>query len=72
MLGRVVYWIAVLAISLVLVVLLILWFESRDASQLEDSRATATALEHEGAKARPIVGPRSGCALEGAQPQRFS
>jgi uncharacterized integral membrane protein len=35
LLGRIVYWLAVLAISLVLLVLLVLFFESRDASDLE-------------------------------------
>lgn len=45
MLGKVAYWTAVLAISLVLVVLLILWFESRDDSQVEEARATPTAVE---------------------------
>jgi hypothetical protein len=39
MLLKIVYWVAVLAISLVLVVLLILWFESRDDSQLEENSA---------------------------------
>jgi hypothetical protein len=36
--GRIVYWIAVIAISLALVVGLILFLESRDSSTLEDSR----------------------------------
>jgi hypothetical protein len=35
--GKVVYWLAVLAISLALLVVLMTWFESRDASQVEDS-----------------------------------
>ena len=35
MILRVLYWLAVLAISLALVVALILFFESRDQSQLE-------------------------------------
>jgi hypothetical protein len=40
---KVLYWLAVLAISLALVVVLIMWFESRDASNVEDSgRAPAT------------------------------
>ena len=34
-LGKVVYWVAVLAISLVLLVLLVRFFESRDESQLD-------------------------------------
>jgi hypothetical protein len=40
---KVLYWLAVLAISLALVVALIMWFESRDASNVEDSgRGPAT------------------------------
>jgi hypothetical protein len=35
MLGRVVYWLAVLAISLALLVALVLFFESRDQSDLD-------------------------------------
>ncbi len=35
MLGKIVYWAAVVAISLALVVLLILFFESRDESQID-------------------------------------
>ena len=31
---RIVYWLAVLAISIVLLILLVNWFESRDESQL--------------------------------------
>ena len=34
---KVLYWLAVVAISLALVIGLILWFESRDASQVENS-----------------------------------
>ena len=34
---RVLYWLAVLAISLALVIGLILWFESQDASEIEGS-----------------------------------
>ena len=34
---KVLYWLAVLAISAALVIGLILWFESQDASELEDS-----------------------------------
>jgi cytochrome b subunit of formate dehydrogenase len=34
---KVLYWLAVLAISLALVIGLILWFESRDASEIEGS-----------------------------------
>jgi uncharacterized protein YggT (Ycf19 family) len=39
MLLRVLYWLAVVAISLALVVALILWFESQDASDIENSQA---------------------------------
>jgi cytochrome b subunit of formate dehydrogenase len=38
-LGKVVYWLAVVAISLALVIGLILWLESRDQSDLERSQA---------------------------------
>jgi cytochrome b subunit of formate dehydrogenase len=38
MLLKILYWLAVLAISLALVVGLILWFESRDQSQIEGSQ----------------------------------
>jgi uncharacterized protein YggT (Ycf19 family) len=34
---KVVYWLAVLAISLVLLVVLMMWFESRDASKVDNS-----------------------------------
>jgi hypothetical protein len=34
---KVLYWLAVLAVSLALVVGLILWFESRDESEIEGS-----------------------------------
>jgi hypothetical protein len=34
---KLLYWVAVLAVSVALVVGLILWFESRDASELEGS-----------------------------------
>jgi hypothetical protein len=37
---KVLYWLAVLAISLALVVGLILWFESQDASEIEGSGLT--------------------------------
>jgi hypothetical protein len=36
-LGLIAYWLAVLAISLVLLVVLVRFFESRDESQVEDS-----------------------------------
>jgi hypothetical protein len=38
MLLKILYWLAVLAISLALVVALILWFESRDQSQIEGTQ----------------------------------
>lgn len=40
MIGRVLYWVAVLAVSFALVVGLITWFESRDASTLPRSGAS--------------------------------
>jgi len=36
-LGKVVYWLAVVAISVVLLVVLMRWFESQDASEVEGS-----------------------------------
>jgi len=36
---KIVYWAAVLAVSIALVVGLILWFESQDQSSIEDSSA---------------------------------
>ena len=39
MLGKVLYWIAVLAISLALLVALVLFFESRDDSALDQAGA---------------------------------
>jgi hypothetical protein len=44
MVGKIVYWLAVLAISLALVVALILFFESRDDSSLEGASAPSAAL----------------------------
>jgi cytochrome b subunit of formate dehydrogenase len=38
---KVLYWLAVLAISLALVVGLILWFESRDESEIDGSGVPA-------------------------------
>jgi hypothetical protein len=35
--GKILYWLAVLAISLALLLVLMMWFESRDASQVEGS-----------------------------------
>ncbi len=37
---KVLYWLAVLAISMVLLVVLMMWFESRDASKVEGSGVT--------------------------------
>ncbi|MDP9135698.1 MAG: hypothetical protein M3N56_12845 [Actinomycetota bacterium] len=46
---RVVYWAAVVVVSLVLVVGLILFLESRDQSSVGDSRGTSmTATGHSG------------------------
>lgn len=42
-LGKVLYWLAVLALSLVLLVALVLFFESRDDSQLDGSALPAAA-----------------------------
>jgi hypothetical protein len=36
--GRILYWLAVLVISVALLVALVMFFESRDDSRLEDSR----------------------------------
>jgi cytochrome b subunit of formate dehydrogenase len=41
---KVLYWLAVLAISLALLVGLILFFESRDESTLDESRAPVRGL----------------------------
>ena len=41
LLFKIVYWLAVLAISLALLVLLVLFFEARDSSDVEDSGARA-------------------------------
>ena len=38
MLVKLVYWLAVIAISVGLVVALILWLESQDASDIDDSQ----------------------------------
>jgi len=38
MLIRALYWLAVVAISVALVVALILWFESQDASDIENAQ----------------------------------
>ena len=39
LLGKILYWMAVLAVSVVLLVLLVRFFESRDESELEGARA---------------------------------
>jgi len=39
--GKIVYWLAVVAISVVLLVVLMMWFESRDASKVENSAVPA-------------------------------
>ena len=39
-LGKIVYWIAVFAVSIALVLVLILWFESRDGSRIEGAGGT--------------------------------
>ncbi len=44
MVGKIVYWLAVLAISLALVVALILFFESRDDSSVEGAQRAPAAL----------------------------
>jgi cytochrome b subunit of formate dehydrogenase len=36
-LGKVVYWLAVLAVSIALVIGLILWFEAQDESRIDGS-----------------------------------
>ena len=43
-LGKILYWVAVLAVSLVLLVLLVRFFESRDESDLEGARAAPPGL----------------------------
>jgi hypothetical protein len=44
MLLKILYWLAVLAISLALVVALILWFESRDQSQIEGTQRPSSLI----------------------------
>jgi hypothetical protein len=41
---KTIYWLAVLAISLALLVLLVLFFEARDSSDLDKSRGAAPVL----------------------------
>ncbi len=36
-LGKILYWVAVLAISIVLLIVLVLFFESRDSSDVENT-----------------------------------
>jgi hypothetical protein len=43
-LGKFVYWLAVLVVSVALVIALILWFESRDESRVEGSVSAVAAL----------------------------
>lgn len=45
MLGKIFYWLAVLAISLVLVVALILFFEARDSSSLDGASSEPTVVK---------------------------
>jgi hypothetical protein len=44
LLGKVLYWLVVLAVSLALVVALILFFESRDDSRLDDAAAPSLSV----------------------------
>jgi len=46
MVGKVLYWVAVVAISLALVVALIIFFESRDDSSLDGETSTPSAARH--------------------------
>jgi hypothetical protein len=46
MLLKLLYWLAVVAISLALVVGLILWFESRDQSSVERSAAGSSIMRN--------------------------
>jgi len=43
-LGKVLYWLAVVAISVVLLVVLMMWFESRDASKVEDGSSVPQSV----------------------------
>ncbi len=45
MLGKIIYWLAVLAISVALVIGLILFFESRDKSSIESGSLSAFRLD---------------------------
>lgn len=42
-LGRILYWLAVLVISVALLIALVLFFESRDDADVEEGRITLTA-----------------------------
>ena len=42
--GKLIYWLAVVAISVVLLVVLMRWFESQDASELEGSAVPQLAV----------------------------
>jgi hypothetical protein len=42
--GRIVYWLVVIAISLALLVLLVRFFESRDESEVDNGAAIPAAL----------------------------
>jgi uncharacterized protein involved in outer membrane biogenesis len=42
-LGKVIYWLAVLAISVALLIALVLFFESRDDSQIEGAQPVLLA-----------------------------
>ena len=41
--GRIIYWLAVVVISVALLIVLVMFFESRDDSRLEDSRVVLRA-----------------------------
>ena len=45
-LGRIIYWLAVLAISVALLIALVMFFESRDDSSLEEGRRTLESGSH--------------------------
>jgi hypothetical protein len=46
-LGKLVYWLAVVAISLALVIVLVLWFESRDDSRLEGASGAVAVVSRD-------------------------
>ena len=39
--GKILYWLAVLAVSIVLLVVLVMFFESRDESEIENGAVSA-------------------------------